>query len=198
MAESARSNEADRTSRFIVRLFIVVLAFLLLLSGYDHYAPLVFGNNKPLTEGGSAGMLFFRDLRIDRLKPVVTQMKDSAFTAEEITAAVNLFKAHFKQQKIEYGLCAVRFDEAASRRMLSRLPQPESGERYLALLCDYNVYDDTESGDKKGYYANAVFLLQEEADGSWQLLASAEQSRMLALISRTQAPSCSAPLSIRL
>lgn len=160
---------ADRMSRFIVRLFIVVLAFLMLLTGWDHYAPLVFGNDKPLTEGGSSGILYWRDRRIDRLKPTVSLAKDSAYTSEEVAAAVNVLKESFKLQKIEYGLCAVRFDETASRRIVARLPQQESGERYLALLCDYNVYDDTESGDKQGYYPNAVFLLQAGTDCIWRV-----------------------------
>ena len=160
---------ADRMSRFIVRLFIVVLAFLMLLTGWDHYAPLVFGNDKPLTEGGSSGILYWRDRRIDRLKPTVSLAEDSAYTSEEVAAAVNVLKESFKLQKIEYGLCAVRFDETASRRIVARLPQQESGERYLALLCDYNVYDDTESGDKQGYYPNAVFLLQAGTDCIWRV-----------------------------
>ena len=160
---------ADRMSRFIVRLFIVVLAFLMLLTGWDHYAPLVFGNDKPLTEGGSSGILYWRDRRIDRLKPTVSLAEDSAYTSEEVAAAVNVLKESFKLQKTEYGLCAVRFDETASRRIVARLPQQESGERYLALLCDYNVYDDTESGDKQGYYPNAVFLLQAGTDCIWRV-----------------------------
>ena len=47
------SPETKKLTKRIVRLFFIVLAFVLLLTGYDHYAPLVFGNNKPLTEGGS-------------------------------------------------------------------------------------------------------------------------------------------------
>ena len=76
MTESARNNSAEKLSRFIVRLFIVVLAFLLLQAGWDHYAPLVLGNNKPLNEGGSSGLAYFRDRRIDRLKPTVTPAAD--------------------------------------------------------------------------------------------------------------------------
>lgn len=173
MAESARSKSAEKLSRIIVRLFIIVLAFLLLQAGWDHYAPLVFGNNKPLPEGGCAGLVYWRDRRIDRLRPTVTPAEDSAFTAEEINAAVDALKESFKLQKVEYGLCAVRFDETASRRILARLPQPENGERYLALLCDYNVYDDTEAGDKQGYYPNAVFLLQEGTDAAWRVAHTA-------------------------
>lgn len=163
------SPETRKLTRRIVRLFFIVLAFVMLLTGYDHYAPLVFGNNKPVTDGGSAGILYWRDRRIDRLKPTVSLAKDSAYTSEEVAAAVNVLKESFKLQKIEYGLCAVRFDETASRRIVARLPQQESGERYLALLCDYNVYDDTESGDKQGYYPDAVFVLQQSADGKWSL-----------------------------
>lgn len=187
MTESARNNSAEKLSRFIVRLFIVVLAFLLLQAGWDHYAPLVLGNNKPLNEGGSSGLAYFRDRRIDRLKPTVTPAADSAFTADEISAAADALKAAFKQQKIEYGLCAVRFDEAASRRILAQVPPPEDGGRRLALLCDCNVYDDTEAGDKKGYYPNAVFILRQQPDGTWVFpYAAAELPLLQPLVSPLQ------------
>ena len=48
MANANRSVSAERAGRIIVRLFFIVLAGVLLLTGYDHYAPLVFGNDKPL------------------------------------------------------------------------------------------------------------------------------------------------------
>ena len=165
------SPETRKLTRRIVRLFFIVLAFVMLLTGYDHYAPLVFGNNKPVTDGGSAGILYWRDRRIARLQPSVQLNDNSAWTPDEVAAAVDWLKDFFTSQKIEYGLCAVHFDETASRRIVARLPQQERGERYLALLCDYNVYDDTESGDKQGYYPNAVFVLQQSADGKWSLPA---------------------------
>ena len=165
------SPETRKLTRRIVRLFFIVLAFVMLLTGYDHYAPLVFGNNKPLTEGGSSGILYWRDRRIARLQPSVALNDNSAWTPDEVESAAAFLKDYFVGQKIEYGLCAVRFDETASRRIVARLPQQESGERYLALLCDYNVYDDTESGDKQGYYPDAVFVLQQSADGKWSLPA---------------------------
>lgn len=165
------SPETRKLTRRIVRLFFIVLAFVMLLTGYDHYAPLVFGNDKPLTEGGSSGILYWRDRRIARLQPSVQFNDNSAWTPDEVESAAAFLKDYFVGQKIEYGLCAVRFDETASRRIVARLPQQESGERYLALLCDYNVYDDTESGDKQGYYPNAVFVLQQSADGKWSLPA---------------------------
>ena len=173
----ANTESSEKISRIIVRLFFIVLSCVLLLMGYDHYKPLVVGNDRPLTDGGCAGLLYFRDKRIDRLEPTVTQTKDSAFTADEIDGAIDAFKAGFKLQKIEYGLCAVRFDEAASRRISAQLPQPESGGRYLAMTCDYNVYDDTEAGDRKGYYPNAVFILEQEPDGTWRFpYAGAQQA----------------------
>ena len=167
------SQETKKLTRRILRLFFIVLALVLLLTGYDHYAPLVFGNNKPVTDGGSAGILFWRDRRIDRLKPTVSLAKDSAYTSEEVAAAVNVLKESFKLQKIEYGLCAVRFREADSDRLLQAISAPQ-GTRYLALRCDYNIYDDTESGDKQGYYPNAVFVLQQSADGKWSLPAGGD------------------------
>ena len=165
------SPETRKLTRRIVRLFFIVLAFVMLLTGYDHYAPLVFGNNKPVTDGGAAGLLYWRDRRIARLQPSVQLNDNSAWTPDEVESAAAFLKDYFVGQKIEYGLCAVRFDETASRRIVARLPQQESGERYLALLCDYNVYDDTESGDKQGYYPDAVFVLQQSADGKWSLPA---------------------------
>lgn len=179
MAGSAHRNSAEKMSRIIVRLFIVVLAFLLLMKGWDYYAPLVFGNNKPLTDGGSSGIIYFRDRRIDRLKPTVTPTEDSAFTAEEIGAAVDALKANFKLQKVEYGLCAVRFDEATSRRILAKIPQPDDGGCYLALLCDYNVFDDTEGAEKKGYYPNAVFILRQQPNGTWEFPHTAAELPLL-------------------
>lgn len=178
MTEAARRNTADKMSRVIVRLFFIVLAFLLLQAGWDHYAPLVFGNDKPLTAGGASGLLYFRDRRLDRLKPDVTRLADSAFTAAEIDAAADALKEQFRLQKIEYGLCGVRFDEAASRRLLAGVPQPENGGRYLALLCDYNVYADA-GADKKGYYPGAVFILRQQPDGTWAFPASAAERTLL-------------------
>ena len=166
MAETAGRETTDKMSQFIVRLFIVVLAFLLLQAGWDHYAPLVFGNDKPLTAGGCAGILYFRDRRIDRLKPIVTQTENSAFSDAEIGAAVDTLKTAFKLQKIEYGLCAVRYDEAESQRILAKIPQPKDGGRYLALLCDYNIYEYL-GADQKGYYPNAVFILRQAPDRTW-------------------------------
>ena len=182
MTESARRNTADKMSRVIVRLFFVVLAFLLLQAGWDHYAPLVLGNDKPLTAGGASGLLYFRDRRLDRLQPTVTRLSDSAFTAAEIDAAANALKERFKLQKITYGLCGVRFDEAASRRLLAQVPAPDDGGRYLALLCDYNVFEDA-GADKKGYYPDAVFILRQTPDGAWTFPAeSAEQTLLRPLV----------------
>ena len=167
------SQETKKLTRRILRLFFIVLALVLLLTGYDHYAPLVFGNNKPLTDGGSAGILFWRDRRIARLQPDIELGDDSAWTQNDVQSAADYLKHFFAAQKIEYGLCAVRFREADSDRLLQAISAPQ-GTRYLALRCDYNVYDDTESGDKQGYYPNAVFVLQQSADGKWSLPAGGD------------------------
>ena len=174
MANADRSPSAARASRIIVRLFFVVLAGVMLLTGYDHYAPLVVGNDKPVTEGGCAGLLYFRNQRIDRLEPTIVQSDETACTQAQVLAAVETVKALFKAQNIEYGLCAVRFNESDSRRILEQTPQPDGSGRYLALLADYNVYDDTDA-DKAGYYPNAVFVLREQADGSWTLPQTAQE-----------------------
>ena len=81
------SPETRKLTRRIVRLFFIVLAFVLLLTGYDHYAPLVFGNNKPVTEGGSSGILYWRDRRIARLQPSVQLNDNSAWTPDEVESA---------------------------------------------------------------------------------------------------------------
>ena len=163
------SPETRKLTRRIVRLFFIVLAFVMLLTGYDHYAPLVFGNNKPLTEGGSSGILYWRDRRIARLQPSVALNGNSAWTPDEVESAAAFLKDYFVGQKIEYGLCAVRFCETDSDRLLQNVASP-AGARLLALTCDYNVYDDM-GADKKGYYPDAVFVLQQSADGKWSLPA---------------------------
>ena len=178
MEESVSWKANDRISRIIVRLFLVVLALLLLLAGWDHYAPLVFGNNKPLTEGGSVGLLYFHDKRIDKLKPTLTQTDDSSVSALEIETAADAIKAFFKQQQIAYALCAVHFDEAASRRILAKAAQPEDAGRCLALLCDYNVFADT-GADKRGYYPNAVFILCRQPDGTWRFPQTGTEQTLL-------------------
>lgn len=157
----------QKMTAWILRLFFIVLAFVLLLTGYDHYAPLIFGNNKPVTAGGTAGILYWRDKRIDRLQPEIALSGNSAWTPDEVESAAAFLKDYFVAQKIEYGLCAVRFSEDTSDRLLQAVPAPQSG-RYLALQCDYNVYDDL-GADKKGYYPDAVFVLQQSADGVWSL-----------------------------
>ncbi len=163
------SPETRKLTRRIVRLFFIVLAFVMLLTGYDHYAPLVFGNNKPVTDGGSAGILYWRDRRIARLQPSVALNDNSAWTPDEVESAAAFLKDYFVGQKIEYGLCAVRFCETDSDRLLQNVASP-AGTRLLALTCDYNVYDDM-GADKKGYYPDAVFVLQQSADGAWSLPA---------------------------
>ncbi len=163
------SPETKKLTKRIVRLFFIVLAFVLLLTGYDHYAPLVFGNNKPLTEGGSSGILYWRDRRIARLQPSVQLNENSAWTADDVAAAVDWLKDFFMSRKIEYGLCAVRFCETDADRLLQNVTAP-ADTRLLALTCDYNVYDDMGE-DKTGYYPDAVFVLQQSADGAWSLPA---------------------------
>ena len=177
MANADRSPSAARASRIIVRLFFIVLACVLLLMGYDHYKPLVVGNDRPLTDGGCAGLLYFRDRRIDHLTPTIALKEDGGCSEAQVLAAVDALKDFFKLQKIEYGLCAVRFDETASQEILSQTPQPESG-RYLALLADYNVYDDM-GADKAGYYPNAVFVLRQQPDGSWAFPVTQSESDLL-------------------
>ena len=98
----------------------------------------------------------------------MTQCGDCGFTESELSSAVQTLKDWFKQQKIEYGLCAVRVDGEVSRSLLAATPQPDDGGRYLALVCDYNVYDDM-GADKVGYYPDAVFVLKQQSDGSWTL-----------------------------
>ena len=163
------SPETKKLTRSILRLFFIVLALVLLLTGYDHYAPLVFGNNKPVTDGGSAGILFWRDRRIARLQPEIELGEESAWTQDEVESAADALKDFFASQKIEYGLCAVRFSEDTSDLLLQNVTAP-AGTRYLALRCDYNVYDDL-GADKQGYYPDAVFVLQQTADGKWSLPA---------------------------
>ena len=174
----ANTESSEKAGRIIVRLFFIVLACVLLLMGYDHYKPLVVGNDRPLTDGGCAGLLYFRDRRIDRLEPTVTQGSADPDAAAQARAAADALKELFKSQEISYGLCAVRYDEETSRRLLAQTPQPEDGGCYLALVCDYNVYDDTGE-DKAGYYPDAVFVLRRQADGSWTLPASRRESELL-------------------
>lgn len=179
MANTDRA--AAKASRIIVRLFFVVLAGVMLLTGYDHYAPLVLGNDKPVTEGGSAGLLYFRDRRIDRLTPTIARETDGGCSEAQILAAVDALKDFFKLQKIEYGLCAVRYDEETSRRLLARTPQPDDGGCLLALTADYNVYDDMGE-DKAGYYPDAVFVLRLQPDGSWTLPQTKREAETLAAL----------------
>ncbi len=174
----ANTEHAAKANRIIVRLFFIVLAGVMLLTGYDHYAPLVLGNNKPVTEGGSAGLLYFRDRRIDRLQPTVTLDPDGGCGEAQALAAVDALKDWFKQQTIEYGLCAVRFDERASRRLLAQTPQPDDGSLLFALTADYNVYGDTGE-DRTGYYPDAVFVLNRQPDGSWALPQTKQETQAL-------------------
>ena len=85
----ANTESSEKAGRIIVRLFFIVLACVLLLMGYDHYKPLVVGNDRPLTDGGCAGLLYFRDRRIDRLEPTVTQGSADPDAAAQARAAAD-------------------------------------------------------------------------------------------------------------
>lgn len=169
MPQEEKKTWGKRESRIIVRLFLIVVAVLLLMNAWDAFSPKILGNGLSENEGGSCGLIYFRNRRIDKMKAEIKQSEKSNYTESEINSAVNCVKATFKERDNNINLLSVSFDEEESNAFLDGYHATEKfgKKNVIVLLCDYTVYDSLGAYSKGTYENWAMILTRESGDKPW-------------------------------
>lgn len=162
-----------KEAKIIFSLFFIVVAIISIMTLFEKYSPNLFGNTKPVNDGGVCGLVYFRDKRIDKMKSSISLDENSNYSDADISSAIDCIKEYFKQQKNDVGLCSIAFDEGSISELLKdkrNFSKYEQGN-VIAILCSYNIYEGSDYADKIGYHENqAIFLGRETATDNWLLL----------------------------
>ncbi|MDO4379548.1 MAG: DUF4829 domain-containing protein [Clostridia bacterium] len=169
MPQEEKKTWGKRESKIIVRLFLIVVAVLLLMNAWDAFSPNILGNGLPENEGGSCGLIYFRNRRIDKMKAEIKQSEKSDYTEAEINSAVNCVKATFKERDNNINLLSVSFDEEKSNAFRDGYHATEKfgKKNVIVLFCNYTIYE-SQGTSSKGTYENwAMILTRENSDKPW-------------------------------
>ncbi len=169
MENEEKRTWGKRESKIIVRLFFIVVAVLLLMNAWETFSPRIFGNALPVEDGGSCGLIYFRNKRIDKLKAEINRSEKSDYTEAEIDSAVNCVKATFKENENNLNLLSVSFDEKKSNAFRDGYhATKEFGKKnVIVLFCNYTVYDSLDTYTKGTYENWAMILTRDGENKPW-------------------------------
>ena len=172
MADGTENVFKKKEARVIIALFFIVVAFLSIMNVYEKYAPSIIGNNKPINAGGSCGLIYFRNKRIDKIEPIIEKSGACIYSDEDITEAIETIKNDYKSKDDNIGLCSVKFSEIESADFLKDYNGIEQygKENVIAVFCSYNIYENCDLGEG-GYYENRAMVLARDAKTSeWEII----------------------------
>lgn len=166
MENKEEKTWGKRESKIIVRLFFIVVAALLLMNAWDALSPQIFGNALPAEDGGSCGLIYFRNKRIDKLQAEINRNEKSDYTEDEIASAVNCVKATFKENENKLNLLSVSFDEEKSNAFCNgyHATKKFGKNNVIVLFCDYTIYDSLCT--HKNW---AMILVRDNANEPWSV-----------------------------
>ena len=172
MAEGEENVFKKKEARVIITLFFIVVAFLSIMNVYEKYAPTIIGNNNPIDDGGSCGLIYFRNKRIDETEALIEKTDDCVYSDNDITEAIDAVKKYFKSQKDDVGLCSVKFSESESNDFLKyyKAVKHYGKENVIVVFCSYNIFKNDAFGEY-GYYENrAMILARDINDSEWEII----------------------------
>lgn len=166
MENEEKKAWGKRESKIIVRLFLVVVAALLLMNAWDALSPQIFGNSLPAVDGGCCGLVYFRNKRIDKIKPEIKQNENSDYTESEINSAVNCVKAKFKENESNVSLLSILFDEEKSNTFRNGYHATKTfgKKNMIVLFCNYTVYDSLSTYTHESW---AMILTRNREGEPW-------------------------------
>lgn len=172
MTDDKENVFRKKEGRVIIALFFIVVAFLSIMNVYEKYAPSIVGNNKSVDDGGSCGLIYFRNKRIDKIDAVIEKSDDCIYSDEDINKAIETVKDYFKEQKDNVGLCSLKFSESDSEKSLkkNKAVKKYKKENVIVVFCSFNIYESCEYGEY-GYYENRAMILARDTDKTeWKII----------------------------
>ena len=178
MEQEEKKTWGKRESKIIVRLFLIVVAALILMNVWEAVSPRIFKSNiqskngsqsESTEESGRFGSKYFQNRQIDKLEPSINQSEKSDYTKADIDSAVNCVKAKFKENNGNVSLLSLSFDEKESNGFRDGYYTAEkfAKKNVIVLFCDYTVYDTTKGRTENTFKNWAMILTRSSETSPW-------------------------------